>query len=210
MLLDDTGVVYHRLQALCYGMHYTFFDRGIYNINIIALRALPGEPNKFDDYLSISYRRARDEPVTQAFKCTTDPGTYYLNNPMRTIGTAVIAPQQVRGGMTIGNHKRLYSCLVQNKPLKVYRDNNRDSTVNYVGPTIETPNSLQIHRASANWAVESVNKYSAGCIVVQDPKDFEEFMTIVYLSVERYGDKFTFTLIELERQAILSVLQSGT
>ena len=207
MPIEETGALYAKLQAMCYGMSYAFFDSSLYNVNIIAFRSLPGEPNKFDDILTLSYRRDKYNPVTEWYRCTTDPGLYYLNNPMLKAGTAVVAPQQLRAGFKIGKHKGVYECLVQSKPIKVYRDRNKDNIIDLAPGTLVSTNSgIQIHRASRDFSVAYVNKYSAGCIVVQDPQDFESFMAVIGIAAERWGSSFTFTLIELPTSSLLSLL----
>lgn len=54
---------------------------------------------------------------------------------------------------------------------------------------------INIHRAHQDYELETVDKYSAGCQVIQDPNEFDVFMGVVKKSAEIFGNKFTYTLI---------------
>ena len=70
---------------------YRIFTKGHYNLNIIGIRKR-GKPKQFDDIIALVYRDETGGWVTREFKCTTDPGSYWTHNPMRTSGTAVLCP----------------------------------------------------------------------------------------------------------------------
>ena len=69
---------------------HVVFTRGQYNLNIIGVRAAPGEPDRFDDRLHVVYKDHRNAWVDLCFAATTDPGMYYLQNPMNVKGTAIL------------------------------------------------------------------------------------------------------------------------
>lgn len=54
------------------------------------------------------------------------------------------------------------------------------------------------HRAHKNIISKYVGKYSAGCIVQNDPVAFDEFISICELAAVNWGNSFTFTLITEE------------
>jgi len=51
------------------------------------------------------------------------------------------------------------------------------------------------HKAHENYELETVNGYSAGCQVVQDPQDYLVHMTLVRQARINWGNSFTYTLI---------------
>lgn len=174
---------------------YAFFTTGSFNLNIVGLRAIPGTPDRFDDLLCVFWREAG---VWKSFyaPCTTDPGLYWLQNPSRVAGTAILKPGQYRGAFKLGSHKQSYECLIQASPLPVWRDANRDAVVNYGGTNGEAE-LIQIHRASAVKTSTLVDRYSAGCQVVANPVDFTRFMDLCKRQITAgMGSRYTYTLLE--------------
>ena len=141
---------------------------------IVGLRAVPGTPNVFDDLLCWI---DEDRPETfLAVAATTDPGTYWLKNPSKVDGCAIVKPGFYPLLWGVGKHKGAYQALVQRRPVVVYRDNDRDI---YAEPTSKTQIGLfgiNLHRANSSAKSTYVDKWSAGCQVVADPKDFDAFL----------------------------------
>lgn len=194
---------YDEFKATFQKLGFRFFEEGDYNLNIIGVRTPSAEPNKFDDYICVAYK-VFGEPKIKVYAATTDPGLYWLENPMRLDGTAIlVAPQQVRGGYELGLHQGKYEALRQVKPFQFVRDNNKDQHLDFYNPDSE--NDMQrlerdtiganLHRASEWWIVEEVGKYSAACQVIQDSDDFDEFIELCNESAKRYGNSFTYTLL---------------
>jgi len=176
---------------------YAVFEKGRYNINIIGVRTPAMATNLFDDELHLVFKDHRDEWVDLSFACTTDPGLYWLKHPMRRAGTAVLKSGQYRGAYQIGQHRGRYTALVQRRPVTVYRDRNCDDVVDMDPDTeVEGIYGINIHHAGHD--SHRVDKWSAGCTVVGNLLDWEIFMAIVRRSAERYGDRFTYTLIHKE------------
>lgn len=187
---------------------YAFFDKGVFNLNIIGVRSRSSESNKFDDWLYVIYRDQSFQWVMKEFTITTDPGKPWLLTPIAgTGGTAILVPGQYRGAYMIGIHGRShkdggYEALEQRKPMRYVRDNNRDAIVDTSlyrnnSAIFEANLKTNIHRASKYSIVRFVETYSAGCQVFQDPKQFEEFM---YLCRQQRAihnaNTFTYTLLE--------------
>jgi hypothetical protein len=61
-----------------------------------------------------------------SYDCTTDPGTHWVENIMRKDGVAILKPGQYRGSHIIRKHQGRYDALGQDRPVSVYRDDNRD------------------------------------------------------------------------------------
>ena len=73
-----------------------------------------------------------------------------VENIMREEGVAILKPGQYRGSHKLRLHQGKYMALGQQKPVKVYRDNNRDA--NYDLDESKTDTGLfgiNIHRATA-------------------------------------------------------------
>ena len=54
--------------------------------------------------------------------------------------------------------------------------------------------SVNIHKAGRDSS--QVDKWSAGCQVFKNEGDFNEFMTTIRTGAARFGNKFTYTLLE--------------
>ena len=166
-----------------------------FDLNIIGLRNPNGTTNKFDDLLFVVFK-LEGQWIQHVFKCTTDPGLYHLKNPSRVAGTAIMMhPQQCRSVYKLDLHGGRYLALCQrNGKVKCWRDLNKDNVLdmdgNYLGY------GINIHRASAYRETEEVNRYSAGCTVIQNPDDFAVFIEACKMQVEHNGwDTFTYTLL---------------
>ena len=177
---------------------YTFFDGNKQlNVNLIGVRRDNPGTNEFDDFFVMIYRDKKLKEVCEVFPVTTDPGEYWLENPMNPKGTAVLVPGQYRGTWQLGKHQNNYEALVQRKEVKVWRDNNKDKVIDYKSfHTIsEGYFGINIHRSNPYDKSYLVNKWSAGCQVFQSVNDFDEFMKICKKSANLYGNSFTYTLL---------------
>ena len=176
--------------------NYLFFENGQFNLNLIGIRTKGATAGKYDDYMVVIYKDKTDNWILKHWSITTDAGTYWLKNPMNTKGTALLVPNQYRSTWTIGLHKGQYKALVQAKPIKVYRDRNKDLILDYNSATIEEGMfGVNIHRSNPNTASVNNEKWSAGCQVFASPTDFAEFLELIDESAKRYGNNFTYTLI---------------
>ena len=181
---------------------YSYFTKGVYNLNIIGVRRKVRNnyiSNAFDDFLVLIYKNANRE-VRRIYSITTEPGLYYMTkNLLNLKGAAIVVPGQYKGCWKIGKHKGKYKALVQNKAIKVYRDNNKDKIYNLNPKTIdEGVFGINIHRSKEIGGATKVDKYSAGCQVFQYAEDFKSFMVICEKQRELYGNSFTYTLIDEE------------
>ena len=176
---------------------YRFFESGIYNLNIIGVRRSTVEINKFDDYLLLIYKTSPSNWVIKTYPITTDPGMYWLLNPTNPKGTAILIPGQYRSTWKIAKHQGKYEALCQRKPVKVWRDDNRDRVLDfYSSPEDEGYFGINIHRSNPYTESSQVDKWSAGCQVFKKAANFKEFMNYCNKSASMYGDGFTYTLLE--------------
>ena len=178
---------------------FKVFRNGDYNLNIIGVRNISERrAGLFDDKMYIVFKK---EGVWQQWtaEITTDPGRYYLEKEdYREDGVAILVhPQQCRGAYKIGPHgKTRYTALRQQKDVKIWRDNNKDSWLDWDSEVHEGLFFINIHRASTNPnGTKYVSVFSAGCQVFSNIHDFDMFMDLCYKSAEIYGDSFTYTLV---------------
>ena len=177
---------------------YKFFDTPDkkLNLNIIGVRRDNQGSNTFDDFLLVMYRE-EELMINHRWQATTDPGKYWLKNPMNPKGTAVLVPGQYRGTWQLGKHQGKYEALCQRKPVKVWRDDNKDRVLDfYSSPEDEGYFGINIHRSNPYTESSQVDKWSAGCQVFKKAADFKEFMNYCNKSASMYGDGFTYTLLE--------------
>lgn len=178
---------------------YRWFEGGDYNLNIVGIRNSETDgkvTNKFDDWVTVSYS-VGGELKYEEFEATTDPGSHWEKNLLNKDGVAILVPGQYRGSHTIGLHQGKYEALKQQKPLKVYRDKDKDGVYDFLEENIhEGIYGINIHRASATGTSVQIDKWSAGCQVIANNKNFDKLMELVNKSAKLYGNSFTYTLIE--------------
>ena len=176
------------------GKGYMVFGGSDYDLNVVGIRTKDMASNQFNDWLGVMYLQD-GRWVKLMFPATTDPGLYWRENPMNAKGTALLKPGQYRGAYQIGSHKGA-PALVQAADLPVYRDDDRDGFIEADEKKLDTGMfGINIHRANREDVSREVGKWSAGCQVVADPMHFHLFMKLAVKSAERYGDKFTYTLL---------------
>lgn len=176
--------------------NYVVYDKPL-KLNIVGIRADSVVPNKFDDSIYVFYKNAKNDWEGFSYPATTDTGTYWLNNPMNSGGTALLKEGQYIDAYKRGLHKGEYKALVQQKPVTIYRDYNRDAILDFNnGKETTGLYGINIHRASASSPSDAVNKWSAGCQVFQDPNDFQHFLKLVDVAESNHGNNFTYTLID--------------
>jgi len=166
-----------------------------FDLNIVGIRnSATGTKvtNLFDDAISVSYKE-NGVWIYKEWVNTTDPGTKGVKEYHNAAGVARLVPGQYRGSHTLGLHQGKYEALKQQKPVKVYRDANRD--MNYDETKIqEGVFGINIHKAGADSTY--VENWSEGCQVFKKAADFEEFMAICRKAGAIHGKSFTYTLIE--------------
>ena len=188
----DFGKIVSAMRAKGYRV---FDDPRGYDLNLVGIRTASMRANRFDDWIIVFYLF---DGVWNgfAFPGTTDPGTYYRENPMNVRGTAIMKPGQYRRAYRVGRHSG-YKALQQKGPITVYRDADRDRLLDTSGVDQESGvYAINIHRANRARASTRVGKWSAGCQVVQDPVHFDFLMALCDRGKDRFGNSFTYTLLE--------------
>jgi hypothetical protein len=166
-----------------------------FDVNIVGVRnSSTGDKvtNVFDDFLTVSYKEG-GEWKFHIWPATTDPGKKGVMEYHNAAGVARLVPGQYRGSHTIGLHQGKYEALKQQKPVKVYRDKDKD--MQYDENIIqEGVFGINIHKAGADSTY--VENWSEGCQVFKKSVDFDSFMKIMNKAATIHGKSFTYTLIE--------------
>lgn len=183
-------------EALAKSKGYAYFTKGDYNVNLIGVRSKESvlQENKFDDAIALIYSVG---PMNHrdVYRATTDPGLSYMKNPIIVKGCAIVVPGQYRKLFKLGKHQGKYEALVQANPIKVYRDDNRDSVLDFNPDKIEEGMfGINLHKAGTSSNL--IDKWSAGCQVFKVSQDFAKALAIIKKSIRLYGDYVTYTLYD--------------
>jgi len=174
---------------------YKWFEGKDYLLNIIGVRnAAPGQKvtNVFDDHITLSYT-VNGEEKFHCWPATTDPGTKGVMQYGNKAGVARLVEGQYIDSHIMRLHAGKYEALGQNKPVKVFRDPNKDMVYDE-NKIQEGVFGINIHKAGADSTY--VENWSEGCQVFKRSADFEEFMAICRKAKAANGNKFSYTLIE--------------
>ena len=185
-----------KLKAILKHKGFTLYTRP-YELNIVGLRSNSTAANRFDDQLHVFYRTSGIKWEYHVFRITTDPGTYWLKNPMQAQGTAILQQGQYKNAYVLGLHRGQYKALVQRKAVTIIRDYDRNAILDFNnGKTSTGLFGINIHRANASGKTKSIDKYSAGCQVFENAADFARFLALCEKHRGMYGNAFTYSLID--------------
>lgn len=185
-----------RIRALLKYKGYELFTRP-YELNIVGLRNKSMKSNRFDDELHVFYKTSPLHWEYHVFNITTDPGTFWLTNPMQPQGTAILSEGQNKNAYALGLHRGQYLALVQVKPITIMRDYDRNAVLDfYNGKKERGLYGINIHRANRVGTTKTVDRNSAGCQVFENASDFDVFVKLCEKHRSKYGNQFTYTLID--------------
>ena len=174
-----------QLKTIMSKKHYVWFED---KINIVGIRTNDQTPDKFNDYMIVSFK---DE--YHIFSCTTEPGVYWLKNPMRVTGTFVMKPNQYVDSWSIGIH-HTYEALVLTSLIQGWRDSDKDNIVDPDKNKVYSDGqAVNIHHAHETTIQTVIDKYSAGCQVIQKFADWLIFFGLVKAAKQ---EKYSYTLLE--------------
>jgi hypothetical protein len=168
-----------------------------YQLNIVGIRhSASGQnvTNIFDDQLTLSYLEGGIWKFHE-YPITTDPGTKAVKQYSNPKGVARLVPSQYLDSHQIGLHQGKYEALRQAKPVRVWRDKNKDMTFDEVEVEVGTF-GINIHRSNPTTESQFVENWSEGCQVFKRVKDFNEFMSICRKARDLHGNSFTYTLLD--------------
>ena len=161
---------------------YKWFD-----FHFVGIRSKANVPNEFDDLFGLVQGNK-----LEWFPCTTNPGTYWLMNLLNPKGTALLKAAQYVDTWQIGNHKG-YTAFTQAKQVTVYRDKNLNNLAEETAVTDTGYFGIDIHRASPTAVSKFIDKWSAGCQVLNNPADFNKVLAIAQETKQKL---FTYTLLK--------------
>jgi len=118
---------------------YKVFENDVrnYNLNIVGVRTKENIVNVFNDWLFVFWYHNGSLNVRQ-YTITTDPGLFYLENPLSKYGTAILLPGQYIHSHKFGYHKndKSHEALIQCGSLHIARDFDRDDNLDIVNPDL--------------------------------------------------------------------------
>lgn len=202
-----------RIRAIYRHKGWTINERP-FELNLLGLRAKSTVANRFDDEFFVLWRNEKGNWETAIFPCTTDPGTYWLENPMQPQGTAILKEGQYRNAYQIGLHQGKYPAITQKSPVSVIRDYDRNHLLDFANGNVATGNfGINIHRASTNGTSKTVDMHSAGCTVLANAEDFKQLMAMADRHRKLYGNSFTYSLFDfrsLRRETLRRAVVGST
>lgn len=185
-------IIYEALQKVGYRIAVRPFE-----LNIVGVRANSVQAGAFDDVIHVFYSDEKRRPIHHQYKATTDPGTYWLKNPLHPQGTAILSQGQYVDCYSLGLHRGKYTALVQSRPVTVLRDYDRNAVLDFSNGRPDTGLfGINIHRAEQQGTTKVVDKYSAGCQVFASAPEFAQFLTLCERQRALYGNRFTYTLLD--------------
>ena len=183
-----------KLIAALIGHGYRVFTRP-FELNIIGIRSQNLLSNTFNDSVNVLYKDDKGNWQLHSFPATTDPGQFWLKNPLNPQGTAVLKEGQYLNSHIIGLHRSRYLALVQRAPVTVIRETKRDGTFDFGGKEDTGIFGINIHRALQEGTTKYIDKFSAGCQVIANATDFNRFMSLCDRHQQLYGNSFAYTLL---------------
>ncbi len=180
--------------AMLVASGYRVFMRP-FELNIVGIRSNSTIPNSFNDTINVLYMDDKKSWQFHSYPATTDPGVFWLKNPLNPQGTAILKEGQYMGSHQIGLHRNKYTALVQKTPVTVIRDIKRDGTLDFKGKEDTGLFGIDIHRAMQEGTTKIIDKFSAGCQVFANADDFYSLMALCEQHRQLYGNSFTYTLM---------------
>ena len=159
------------------------------DFHFVGIRSRANEKNKFDDLFGVV-----NGASIKWYSCTTNPGTHWLQNLLNSKGAALLKCNQYLSGWKIGMHQGKYEAFVQNLPVTVYRDADKDDVAEETLVTETGFFGINIHRTNDTGVISQlIDKWSAGCQVLNNPADFKEVLESAKNSKK---SSFTYTLLK--------------
>lgn len=190
---------YNTLRKAVQRKGHAWFEKASrpYDINLVGIRNKSTVPDYFDDTLCVAYLDLNG--YARLFTCpvTVDPSLYYIKNPINSSGALIIKPGQYRTAYKLGKH-RGYDAIVQVKPITVIRDFNKDGKLDFKSGREQSGCfGANIHRTLPDGIAKTVQKFSAGCQVVQSIDDFKYVYSLIRRqSIVLGTDYVSYTLLE--------------
>jgi hypothetical protein len=108
-------------------------------------------------------------------------------------GAALLKANQYVDTWQIGMHQGKYEAFCQAKPVDVFRDKNLDDKAEETATIDRGLFGINIHRANEKFASKLIDKWSAGCQVLNNPADFAKVLAAGKATKNKF---FTYTLLK--------------
>jgi len=171
-------------------------------LNVVGIRdSSVAVPENYSDAIAYFYYDNNGNLQGKVAEATTTPSVYYLENLFEGAGSsggsAIMKGGQYKDAYSLGLHRGKYEALIQMKPVTTIRDGDRNSIINYLAKTTTGLYGINIHRSTAVWAdKDKIGQDSAGCQVFRFRDDFDNMISLAKKSSLKYGNSFTYTLID--------------
>ena len=156
--------------------------------HFVGVRSNANLPNQFDDLFGM----IQGDSV-RWFTCTTNPGTHWLKNLLNPKGAALLKPNQYVDTWQLGMHQGKYKAFCQCKPVEVFRDGDKDDVAEETSIVDKGLFGINIHRANDKAISKIIDKWSAGCQVLNNPADFNLVLSTAEETKQKF---FTYTLLK--------------
>lgn len=157
------------------------------DFHFVGVRSKENKPNEFDDLFAVVNKNS-----INWYTCTTNPGTHWLKNLLNPKGAALLKPNQYIDTWQIGMHQGKYKAFCQCKPVDVFRDSNKNDIAEETSVIDKGLFGINIHRANEKAVSKFIDKWSAGCQVLNNPADFQK---VLDFAQESKLNVFTYTLL---------------
>lgn len=158
--------------------------------HLIGVRNKMDTPDAYDDL----FYWIQDGVLTRVYTGTTNPGSFYLQNFINKMfkGTAIMASnQQLLDGFEKGEHSGR-PCWRQAKPMKIFRDDDKDLKSEEIGTAYIGMYGIHIHAMFKGPKSMRIFNWSAACQGMNDPAQWNEFIELSYGKLDRF---LTYTLL---------------
>ena len=149
---------------------------------LIAVRAKADRPDEFDDkaYLFESKSAGQRPEFRMVATCTTNAGTYGLKefHKYEPAGCAVLKADTIVYDSHVRGKHKTYIAYKQSKGFPYYRDSDKDDKAEQSGQEKSNVIAANIHRASPVKISTRNYNWSVGCIVLNNPNEFNAFMAM--------------------------------
>ncbi len=161
-------------------------NRGVFDLQIIGVRASLSRSDNFDDFLYVLYKTDQDTWQFKRYDINTCPGKW--NRFDRNIG---LIPGRYKESLAYGFSKgtfRPFPCLKQIVSMSFVDDMTKDIIYTSVyDKSYEQNEGIRFTRKGS---------VRAGDQVFKKKKDLQEFMELCEQHAKRWGNRFTYTLLE--------------
>jgi len=171
-------------------------------INVFGIRDERGmDDDILNDWICIADSRTKK---VYKFKGSCDPGVYYTNHMISSglPGVAHIADGFHENVYMVGLHRGKYEALIQiGAKIRIWRDIDKNYKQTRKDKKCRGWFGTNIHRMSDWKILKSIGRYSAGCQIIADPKEFKQFLSIIknskYYKRYRGGSRFSYMIITI-------------